>query len=83
MYEDRPEKDTPDWIQADLREYGGVAQTARLSGAWCWLKIAAIRCFGTMNHIAQDTSNWAPDKKATDLVPDRIEEGEFWIPGTE
>lgn len=80
MYEDRPERDTPDWIQAELREYGGLSP----DGQPIWRLVLAqncrIHCFGTMNHVSQDTRNWADDARPTDLVPDRIEEGDFWIP---
>ena len=80
MYEDRPEKDTPDFILAELHEYGGSSP----DGQPIWRLVRAencrIRCFGTMNHVSQDTKNWPETNKPTDLVPDRIEEGEFWVP---
>lgn len=80
MYEDRPEKDTPDWIQADLRAYGGESP----DGQPIWRLVLAdncrIRCFGTMNHVSQKTDQMEEFAKPTDIVPDRIEEGEFWVP---
>lgn len=80
MYEDRPEKDTPEWIQAELREYGGLSP----DGQPIWRMVLAnncrIHCFGTLNHIARSVQDFPEDAKPTDLVPDRIEEGEFWVP---
>lgn len=80
MYEDRPEKDTPEWIQAELREYGGLSP----DGQPIWRLVLAqncrIRCFGTLNHVSQDTAKMDEFARATDLVPDRIEEGAFWVP---
>ena len=80
MYEDRPERDTPERIRAELAEYGGSSP----AGDPIWRLVLAqncrIRCFGTMNHVSQDWKNWDDNKRPTDLVPDRIEEGEFWVP---
>ena len=81
LYEDRPEKDTPDFILAELHEYGGESP----DGQPIWRLVRAencrIRCFGTLNHVNPDiVKNWSETAKPTDLVPDRIEEGEFWIP---
>jgi hypothetical protein len=80
-YEDRPEKDTPDEVQAALREYGGLSP----DGQPIWRLVLAqncrVRCFGTMNHVAPGVvENMPEDAKPTDIIPDRIEEGEFWIP---
>ena len=80
MYEDRPEKDTPDWLQAMLREYGGLSP----DGQPIWRMVLAencrIHCFGTLNHVSQSVADFPENARPTDLVPDRIEEGEFWIP---
>jgi hypothetical protein len=80
MYEDQPERDTPDWLQADLREYGGLSP----DGQPIWRMVLAqncrIRCFGTLNHVSQSIKDFPEDAKATDLVIDRTEEGEFWVP---
>lgn len=80
MYEDRPQKDTPGWIQEELREYGGLSP----DGQPIWRLVLAqncrIHCFGTLNHISQDVEALADDARPTDVVPDRTEEGEHWIP---
>lgn len=80
MYEDRPEKDTPDWIQAELREYGGLSPDGQPIWRLVLARNCRIRCFGTMNHVAQDIEALPDDARPTDVVPDRIEEGEFWVP---
>jgi len=91
MYEDRPEKDTPEWIQEELREYGGSSP----SGKAIWRLVLAqncrIRCFGSLNYISQDIEKLQDDVEFNDdqeaavretrlLAPDRIEVGEHWIP---
>lgn len=80
MYEDRPEKDTPEWLQAELREYGGLSPDGQPIWRMVLARNCRIRCFGTMNHVSQDTSKLPEFARPTDLVPDRIEEGEFWVP---
>lgn len=79
MYEDRPEKDTPEWIQAELREYGGVSPDGQPIWRLVLARNCRIRCFGTMNHISQDTTKMPEFARATDVVLDRIEDGEFWV----
>ncbi len=83
MFEDRPEKDTPAWIQSELREYGGLSP----DGQTIWRLVLAqncrIHCFGTKNHMPDGFkhSQMSDDPEAKgSLVPSRIEEGEFWIP---
>jgi hypothetical protein len=81
MFEDRPEKDTPDWLREELHEYGGEAP----NGQSIWRMILAQNrrnhCFGTRNHIQKGTlATLGDNSRPTDLVPDRIEEGEHWIP---
>jgi hypothetical protein len=81
VYEDRPEKDTPQHIQDELREYGGLSP----DGQPIWRLVLAqncrIHCFGRQNHIAVGRIEAiTDDTRPTDIVPDRIEEGEFWIP---
>lgn len=80
MYEDRPEKDTPEWIQAELREYGGLSPDGQPIWRLVLARNCRIHCFGTMNHLSQDIEALPDDAKPTDVVPDRIEEGEFWVP---
>jgi hypothetical protein len=84
MYEDRPEKDTPPSILKDLRAYGGLSP----DGQPIWRLVLAencrIHCFGTQNHISQGrlaeiSKNDDPQQKGS-FNPDRIEEGEFWVP---
>jgi len=80
MYEDRPEKDTPEHIQTELRDYGGLSP----DGQPIWRLVLAqnrkILCFGTMNHISINTSKLPEFSRPTDVEPDRIEEGRFWVP---
>lgn len=81
MYEDRPEKDTPLWIGEELADYGGLSP----DGQPLWRIVRAEncrqQCFGTMNHIDPAVlSGMTDETRPTDIVPDRIEEGEFWIP---
>lgn len=80
MYEDRPEKDTPEWVQAELREYGGLSPDGQPMWRLVLARNCRIRCFGTMNHLSQKTEEMPEFARPTDLVPDRIEEGAFWIP---
>jgi hypothetical protein len=81
VYEDRPEKDTPEHVLAELREYGGLSP----DGQSIWRLVLAqncrIHCFGTQNHISKGRVGKMGDlDHPVALVPDRIEEGEFWIP---
>jgi hypothetical protein len=80
MYEDRPERDTPEEVQQLLEEYGGKSP----DGQPIWRMVRAenrrILCFGTMNHISVDVSQLPELGRPTDVVPDRIEEGVFWVP---
>src|SRR5208282_2351070 len=79
MYEDRPEKDTPQNIIDELTEYGGCAPDGKTP---IWRLVLAqncrIHCFGRFNEIANRPI--ADDSRPTDLVPDRIYEGEGWVP---
>jgi hypothetical protein len=91
IYEDRPEKDTPDWIREDLAEYGGLSPT----GKPIWRLILAqnrrIHYFGRQNFIAKGRTAHLMENAVQqedgfgvnspeNLVPDRIAEGEFWFP---
>lgn len=92
MFEDRPDKDTPPRITAALMEYGGLSP----SGKPIWQLVLAsnckTRCFGRMNHVAKGSTaravdgDWTEEKKFSpslnpaSIVPNRIEEGEFWVP---
>lgn len=80
MYEDRPEKDTPEWIREELREYGGLSPDGQPIWRLVLARNCRIHCFGTMNHISQNIDELPDDARPTDLVPDRIEQGEFWVP---
>lgn len=82
MYEDRPEKDTPDWVRQELIDYSGLSP----NGLPLWRMVLAqncrIHCFGWQNRIAKGRAEAIgedPGAKAT-FQPDGIEEGEFWIP---
>src|ERR1035438_9126805 len=79
MFEDRPEKDTPQRVLDDLRDYGGESP----DGQSIWRLVLAqncrIHCFGRQNHVT--TPDVIPDDyHPVNIVPDRIEEGEFWVP---
>jgi hypothetical protein len=81
MYEDRPLKDTPNWITDELAEYSGLSP----DGQPIWRLVLAencrSHCFGSMNHIDPALiQNMTDETRPTDIVPDRIEEGEFWVP---
>ncbi len=80
MYEDRPEKDTPEWIREELREYGGLSPDGQPIWRLVLARNCRVHCFGTMNHISQNIEELPDDARPTDLVPDRIEQGEFWVP---
>lgn len=82
MYEDRPEKDTPQRILDELRAYGGESP----NGQAIWRLVLAgnrrIHCFGSMNHIAKgrmEAIGDDPQAKGS-FTLDRTEEGEFWVP---
>lgn len=84
MYEDRPEKDTPEWIREELREYGGESP----DGQAIWRLVLAdnvrVQCFGTMNHGTGAKVSDAPKKEEwlaeINSLVGRVEEGEFWVP---
>ena len=82
MYEDRPEKDTPQDILDDLREYGGESPNGQALWRLVLAENCRIHCFGSMNHIGKgriEAIGDDPQAKGS-FQPDRIEEGEFWIP---
>ena len=81
MYEDNPQKDTPDWVNEELREYGGESP----DGQPIWRLVLAqncrIHCFGARQHVDHARLRTMGDNsRPTDVTPDRIEEGEHWIP---
>jgi hypothetical protein len=81
MYEDRPEKDTPQWIQDELAEYGGLSP----DGQSIWRLVLAqncrIHCFGPTNQVAPGKIQAITDTtRPTENTPDRIIDGEHWIP---
>jgi hypothetical protein len=101
IFEYRPEKDTPQHVLDELREYGGLSP----DGQAIWRVILAqnsrVHCFGRRNHFSAGKLDKAVtpsaefhtvddidrpyrasvrDMRPTDVIPDRIEEGEFWIP---
>lgn len=80
MFEDRPEKDTPQHILDELREYGGLSPDGQAIWRLVLAQNCRIRCFGTMNHISRDLDAIPDDMRPDEVTPDRIEEGEFWIP---
>lgn len=80
MYEDRPEKDTPEWIQVELREYGGLSPEGQPIWRMVHTRNCRIHCFGTLNHIERDIESLPDNARPTDVAPQRIEAGEFWIP---
>lgn len=93
MYEDRPEKDTPQWILDELREYGGLSPDEQPIWRLVLAQNCRIHCFGARNHIEKGKRQAAEQDdvrlnekgefaiRETRLIePDRIEEGEHWIP---
>lgn len=77
MYEDRPEKDTPEAVRALLREYGGVT-----AHGWpIWRLVLAencrMQCFGVMRHAPRVKDTSELDLRET--APERVEEGVFWL----
>lgn len=81
MYEDRPEKDTPQWIQDELTEFGGVNPHGKPHWRLVLAQNCRIRCFGTMNHIQPGVIEAMSDTtRPTEIIPDRIEDGEHWVP---
>lgn len=91
MYEDRPAKDTPDLLNRDLAEYGGLSP----DGQPIWRMVLAqncrIHCFGQRNEIergrraameqdeAVRTAAGLAVKETRLIEPDRIIDGEHWI----
>lgn len=81
MFEDRPEKDTPQHIIDELREYGGESPDGKPIWQLVLAQNCRNRCFGTMNHIDPGlVASMSDETRPTDIIPDRIEEGQFWIP---
>lgn len=89
-YEDRPEKDTPQHILDELREYGGENP----HGEPIWRLVLAencrIHCFGWQNHMTEGLNleelpdsprkGEGMDAALTLTAPTRIEDGDFWVP---
>jgi hypothetical protein len=92
MYEDRPEKDTPQLILDELREYGGLSPDGQVIWRIVLAQNCRIHCFGARNHIergkreaieqdeARRTDEGLAVKETRLIEPDRIEDGEHWIP---
>jgi hypothetical protein len=82
VYEDRPEKDTPESILAELREYGGESPCGQSIWRLVLAENCRVHCFGTRNHIAKGRAQAISDdpQAKANFLPDRIEDGEFWIP---
>lgn len=81
IYEDRPEKDTPQRIIDELREYGGESPDGQAIWRLVLAQNCRVRCFGQMNHIQPGVIDAMTDTtRPTDIVPDRIEDGEHWVP---
>jgi hypothetical protein len=81
VYEDRPERDTPAAIQEELRDYGGLSPDGQPIWRFVLAQNCRIHCFGTRNHVEKGKREaLGDDSRPTDLQPDRIEDGEHWIP---
>lgn len=81
MYEDRPEKDTPKHVTDDLAEYGGRNPHGKPLWRLVLAKNCRVHCFGRKNHVEPGVVAALSDTSSpADVVPSRIEEGEFWIP---
>lgn len=81
MYEDRPEKDTPQYIQDELRDYGGVSPNGKSIWQLVLAQNCRTRCFGAMNHIQPGVIKAMDDStRPTEIIPERISDGEHWIP---
>jgi hypothetical protein len=84
MYEDRPEKDTPEWLQTELREYGGLSPDGQAIWRFVLARNCRIRCFGTLNHGTDAKVAENPNRDAwleeLNAVVGRVEEGSFWVP---
>jgi hypothetical protein len=80
VYEDRPEKDTPQHILDDLREYGGLSPDGQAIWRLVLAENCRIHCYGQQNHITRDTRELPDDFHPVNVVPDRTEVGEFWVP---
>ena len=78
MYEDRPEKDTPEAISKMLAAYGGRVPDGRP----LWRLVLAQNCrmqaFGVMRHAPKVAD--ASELDLGEVQAERVEEGAFWIP---
>ena len=80
-FEDRPEKDTPQHISDELREYGGTSPDGQSIWRFVLAQNCRIHCFGQRNHVDRQKVNALGDNsKPTDLEIERVEIGEHWIP---
>lgn len=84
MYEDHPEKDTPQQILDELRDYGGESPDGQPIWRFVLAQNVRVHCFGPRNHI--EKGRIAEISKTDDahakggFQPDRVEDGEHWIP---
>jgi hypothetical protein len=82
VYEDHPERDTPEEINQMLADYGGLSP----HGDPIWRLVLArncrLRCFGQLNFLPDglDIEDLPEGSKPTDVTPVRIEVGEHWVP---
>lgn len=81
MYEDRPTKDTPPSINEMLLEYGGVSPHGNPIWRLVLAESCRVRFFGSMNHMGDGfhAGDLAENANPTDVNPQRIEVGEFWV----
>ncbi len=93
MYEDRPERATPQAVNDELLAYGLTSPDGQPIWRLVKAELCRVHCFGTRNHIQKgkleayenDEVQWNEKQEAeikeTRLIePDRIEVGEHWIP---
>lgn len=79
MYDDRPERNTPERIKAQLREYGGLTPHGWPVWRFVLAQNCRVRCFGQRNHIAPGIK-LSESIYPGELLVERVEEGAFWVP---
>lgn len=84
MYEDRPEKDTPQYILDELAEYGGLNPFGKPIWRVVLAQNCKIHCFGPRNETSkqrlEEMAKTDDPHAAATFEPDRVLDGEHWLP---
>ena len=74
--EAKANRETPPALRAEITRYGGLNPYGKPQWRVVLAQNVLEQCFGVMRHLPMVSE----DADVTDMAPELIEEGEFWIP---